>query len=292
MDELPKGEIPDINQLKEGFDKLEALDLTNLSFHEIKQLYFKHIPFLPHVFAPKSLFKGQLFRVRTNVKQNEDISKIDTFSTCPVEFTTMLRANIDKHPVFYCSPFASTALSESKEYFNEIMYLGVWKISKEDHINMAQFTFDNIIPFDDIWQQYNKAIQSKLMSLKSNENYNKRHLEAMTYLSVRIGNLFVGNNYSLSSFIAHSLLYNNTSNEFKIDIIQYPSIADKFGFNFAIQKEFVTNMELEKVVELKVTNQTTDDFELEAYRIGINENNIISWRSIISDDLQFLIENK
>jgi hypothetical protein len=285
---LKNEEIPDIEFYKNSLNKFEEeIILNNLNdYNAIKKLFVNTLNIHPPMILTFNDSSDDLliYRARIVNEELEDTSNIDTFSYFKKrEFVSIGRANIKEYPVFYGAIDQDSAMRESKDNVQpgQTLFVGKWKIKENVEYQLCNLIFEteNSI-LGEFPKQQNIEWNAKF-SKRINIYVNHKQ-ESIKYLNSKLGSYFLENDYRISSFISHYLLYEQIDNEtFKPDMIWYPSKKSNFNsYNFAIAPHFVdNNMELVEVYKYKVTkfNEEEQGTFVNILQKGKVENGKIEW---------------
>jgi hypothetical protein len=188
-------------------------------------------------------------------------------------------------PVFYTSISSDTALRERRKENGEKLengdevYLSVWKIKKGVTVNYSQFIFDESIELGNIIKKLNITNAEKLK--KKNETYTTNKQLAFEYLLNKLASYFISDDYTISSFLAHNILYDGREKApINSDALIYPSLqAGLNSINIAFHPDFVkNNIYLEKVEKIKFKNFEKSGSKINLIKTGIpDETQKIKW---------------
>ncbi|RYY06844.1 MAG: hypothetical protein EOP43_05075 [Sphingobacteriaceae bacterium] len=120
-----------INHLRNKLEELKNLDFSGLSQKELAMIFSSYIEMIPSMYGKYSVEKFNNFifyRVRLNVKENEDLQLLRTYSYPLPQFCNENgRANLKNKSVFYSTNCALTAIIETKPKVGDIGYLSIWE---------------------------------------------------------------------------------------------------------------------------------------------------------------------
>lgn len=301
-----KLEVPQFEEIKKGIDELlliEKWDNYKIIKHpksfykKVNELFLKKIGFLPIIIDPQNSdsFPFKFYRIR---KESKDFnsSLISEYSHPPASVNNYFqRANIPKHPVFYCSDEPFTAIAEVIKYAtivdpNDTYYLSEWAILPNTPIKFSPFLFGNLKENSsyNLWSESNfhrlKITLEKSGNIEDYESFEK----ILRFLST----LFVSENtYVVSSYIAHHYLY--ASHSMRSDIFVFPSVQlDKSNVNYAIHPNFVSEkMRLKKVFKMsfeELNKGTSIKYGITNF--GLNRDSIIFWNGNLKENLKEIRE--
>lgn len=282
--------LPALKNIIEGLDVIETLNLEGLDYSEIKKIFVDNLGIHPPLFIlPAAEPFTDIYRASLIENGELDISDINSFSHPPKEFAERGRANLKGFPVFYSTIDINTALRERKKKNGEslakgdIIYLSKWATKQNVQINYSQFVFDSTVEIGDFIREIYNNMVEKLKKMSTPYSVDKQ--DAFMTLSQRIGKYFIEKeNYTISSFLGHYLLYdNNADTPLRINAVLYPSIqAGLNSINLAIHPDYVKdNMELVNVQKVEFDCFENDGCILSFKEVGYpNENKIIEWFKI------------
>ena len=249
MKYLTDESVPSLEILKKAFKKIESTNLDELDYKDLKQFILNEIKLLPKVISLEEKFDTTIYRARVNIQANEDLGSIATYGAPPPKCTPRGRANLAQHPVFYGTVSQHAAIKEVKTFNTEDIYIGVWKPTKPIKLSMQIYVYSDDVHLDDVWKTTNTILVEKFKNLETRVAKEESR-DAMLYLNLKVGGWFLSDDYTLSSCLGHSSLYED---RLSINAITYPSVSDKTGVNFAFNPQFISNnFHLEKVVKVQV----------------------------------------
>ena len=104
------------------------------------------------------------------------------------------------------------------------------------------------------------------------QTYSENRQEALKYINNKLSKYFLSDNYNISSFLGHYILYDSRNSfPLKADAIMYPSIqAGLNNFNLAIHPDFVkNNLQLIQVQKVKFKHFEENASKLILLKTGI-----------------------
>lgn len=204
------------------------------------------------------------------IKPEKQIS----FHNPPPEKTKLNRANIEGHPVLYCSKDILTAFKEMKDLglLDKEYYLAEWDLTIESPIDVLSMVMNSkSLQDESLFSEL--AHMQRNMIRKMVANAGSEIEEQFAYASQKVGDLFAlpgSACYSVTSALVHYSLYEMRKIGADIPCVIYPSfINDVEGLNFA----FHPNVIEAGILKLK---------KVYRYRLPVN--------SIISSGLCITIE--
>jgi len=284
--------LPDLNIFQQHLTTLTDLDKSNYSLIEIRKAFFEYAILLPNSLStlPKDTINLlTAYRVRLNIKEEEDFDLIRTFSyPNPCFCTANGRANLKRKSVFYCADTFETAFAESKPNKGEIAYLSIWKINCDRDINYSAF-FPANIPAKNVW--YNTAIEQQKHLVEYARNIGNDKSKQLELLFQFISELFGSETspYYLTSWIANSVLYEYHG----IDFVVYPSFITKgVTCNIAFHPNFVdNNFRLDRIFKLIVTEINENGGKYTIEKVGKVLYTNIQWGPPNEADIQEYFPN-
>lgn len=270
--------------------EFELADNVQEYVEKVSKLFTKEFNVLPDIiqFEPIDKLGFRFFRVR-EVSTFKNIDLTCEHSYRPINLTnTLNRCNFPRHPVFYCSNNAMTALAEiasDNEYVNKKYCISLWGLHPTtDKVLIQPYLFsdldkDNIF---NIWKnglanKINEPFENKLSS--DQEEGLKLYLKFMSDIFINDGN------YKKSAFFAHRRLY--APRNYKTEILVYPSVQTGFkGANMAIHPNFVDKQMYPKrfyIVQIESINREKGSINLKFTGFGELERSSIMWRHLTKD---------
>ena len=271
-----------LNHLKDKLEELKRSDFSNLNQRQLVTLFSSYIEVIPSIFGKYSIEKFNKFsfyRVRLNVKENEDLQLLRTFSYPLPQFCNENgRANLKNKSVFYTTNCALTAIMESKPKVGDTGYLSVWE-GCTNRIIKASVLLPSNLEKKNNWSGLVEDVYA---------NVEKTHILTQEIIHF-ISQLYVNEKppYYLTSFISNELMYGDNWNDFVV----YPSfINDGFSCNLAIHPNVVDNyLRFKKVIRFKVVKVHNREFAISTGRVGEIINTNIQWRTGTKEEVD--IEN-
>jgi hypothetical protein len=219
------------------------------------------------------------FRVRTASSfKSEDETKIpEQYGLPPLEYCTSVgRAHIPGHPVFYASDSYEAAVREMKLPNEQYYFISCW-YTDEISIEKLNFLFANNIcstrlldnfnqVVTDMWEQHNVLDDS-------NRDRMKAHLCAWS-------NLFLSDNYSLTASIAHTNMFGEYASH---KMICYGSALDGKATNYAVHPELASQFKLHRVYSVSVPDIHGKIGFIQCAKTG--DNGMLEWKQITDDEL-------
>jgi len=279
-------DFPGIEELQNNLDELMAIDKSQMSQQEIRALVYEKLIMLPNAShtIKKDIFNSQAFwRTRKNVFENEDITKLSTFSyppTCSVNG----RANLKSQSVFYCSNSRIAALFESRPKVDEIIYLTEWGAICDRDVKirfLLSETLSEKNPLHGLMLRHIEEIKgfAKLYGMEK-----AIQLEMITRF---LGNSFVTETapYAFTSWLANEILFGSTP----VDVLYYPSISTKqINCNIAMPPNFTDqNLNAKRVFKMHILEQTEKIIRPNIIAVGEVYNKDVVWRETTDEDLNY-----
>ncbi len=282
---IKEEDLPSLEKVTEGFRKIEQSITTKTEYLDIKKVFLENLRYLPQMVAPQATWNAPLYRTSCIKEGQLDIAKIETFSHPSPEICTLGRCNLSGFPVFYASISIDTALRERRKENNrpleegDEVYISYWQVKKEANLIFSQFVFSEDVEFGGMIKELNKANLQKLRTMS--KPYSKDKQNAFQFLTNKLAKFFVSDNYNISSFLVHNILYDGINNApLKVNAVLYPSIQANFNsMNFAIHPAYVKeNLELKKVDKVRFAQFVNNGVSLTLLDVGIpNKVNRIEW---------------
>jgi hypothetical protein len=256
---------------------------NNFDYRLIKEKYFElELSFL---FRPISVPNKdyEFWRVRSGIdSNNENIQTLKPFKAPDPKLfqVKMDRANRPNFPVFYCSEKPQTAILESKFETNtyHTIFLSKWKIKQNVKFSALPFSLYHSENINGI-STHKLLIDYLKIGLR---NYGvENHINHIKLYNTFVDAFLDENNYQLSSWLAHEVLYNSQG----FDCISYPSIqTNKWSTNFAFLPHFQeSNMELEIIYQINHRESSKELFTLDKaqlIKVGSFINQKIKWLDV------------
>ena len=229
IEEMKKTKYNDTNRMNELFDAVLERDFNGASIGEVKRAIENALGPLPFINWPMDN-SWAVIRARQIDESREDITDPKTFGSPPSIETSLGRANLINHPVFYGTFDGRTAMQEINVPLQTECYVSTWEFITPPHVT----TFlSNIDKNNDLFA-FNSLVPEGLPTgLKG--GYTEDSLARALYLRA---NAFTTKNYEFTSKIAHDIIYNKDA---KSDGLIYPSVVDPYRCNIALHPEFVTS---------------------------------------------------
>lgn len=219
--------------------KLESFDIPFVKYHQYKSFH---------------LFDKLLYRARpiSSFNNREDMFNPSEYSYPPADKCNKYgRANFKSKPVFYCSNVSMVACQEAwYTAYDRNLVLSVWSNKTKE---VRDYKIESFI--QTTYKHNPRGVQEQQHQLaniiRQLNNYKMTDEERAVYINslLFLNDSFLRNkDYSISSCLGHSSLYDNT------DLIYYPSIpSKKSGGNIAISPSFVdNNLELLRLYEVHI----------------------------------------
>lgn len=222
--------------MNELFEGVLQRDFNGASIGQVKRAIEHALGPIPYINWPMN-DSFAVIRARQIDESREDITEPKTFGSPPSIETTLGRANLINHPVFYGTFDDRTAMQEINAPLQSECYVSIWEFINPPHVT----TFlSNIDKRNDLFQ-FNTLVPKGLpKGLKG--GYTEVSLGQALYLRA---NAFTTKNYEFTSKIAHNIIYNNDA---KSVGLVYPSVVDSYRCNIALHPDFVkSNMKCIRV---------------------------------------------
>ncbi|MEI2738502.1 MAG: RES family NAD+ phosphorylase [Chitinophagaceae bacterium] len=241
---------------------------------------------------------GQLTSKVYRIRKKEDginTSLISEFSHPPINRTTIQRANLPGHPVFYCSPNAGTSLLESlvktfDEKGDNQYYLSEWEFTPNLPAYVTIFLYGEYDKVD----FFNSISDKNLNDFVENlDNPTEDEIRRLKMLFRQFSSLFeTKNEHYLSSYLGHIHFYDKSN--IRTDVMIYPSIElEKGSLNYAVHPNTVFHkMKLKRIFSFNVNSYVMDldtmkaeiSFQIED-SLGINnDHGYLIWRNLSEED--------
>lgn len=266
---------------------------SKLSFDELEKLFFRNVKHIPQMIGIDMSLDNAVYRVRV-LSPEEDRNLISTYSYPPANLTRMGRANIEGHPVFYCSLDQNTAIRETllKNSKQGEFYLTKWEPFQPALARPTVFLFDDAVNLKEGPLEMNKSFVKRLQRM--GKKYHEETAQTMYYLFTQIGNLFIDDDWTASSFIAHNILYRNAqSNPLMSSAILYPSKESKMkSVNFAIAPGIVDKyFNLINVFHMRFNEDVDGELRLSVMQKGIPDSNKkIIWKAPVFREKDIIVK--
>ncbi|MCW8965811.1 MAG: RES family NAD+ phosphorylase, partial [Candidatus Pacearchaeota archaeon] len=182
-----------------------------------------------------------VIRARHIDNSKEDISNPNTFGAPPPIETSLGRASLINHPVFYGTFDARTAMQEIDVPLDTECYVSIWEFKKETPI--ATTFLSSVDEKNDLFGVNNLIPKGLPKGLEG--GYTIKSLELALKLRA---SAFTSSNYEFTSKIAHDIIYNNVA---KSVALLYPSVVDPYRCNIALNPDYVElNMECVRIYKM------------------------------------------
>jgi hypothetical protein len=270
----------DINEFVKEFDKILSSELGLILNYLIK---LKH-----------KEFSFGIFRAR-ELNSFNNVNLFTEHSYPPPSITKFGRCNFPKHPVFYASNSAITALIEvirNHDFLGKKYCISSWKINNpEEELIFENFLQSNLHPENNFNILANAAVNRiaepfKNSNIKISKTQKEGILEFMKFLDTQFIN---DNNYSFSAALAHRQIY--AKHNFNTDILMYPSVQlNMKGVNLAINPNFVDNyLQLLRcyIIEVNSFDINTGKFTITFFQYGDVIKNKLFWKNIDPKDEKY-----
>lgn len=279
--------LPKLEELKRLLREFSESDYSKNSVEEIEKEYFNKVnlyPGISRLITSNEVNLLKVFRIRKNINTDEhNICLASTFSyPSSSNCKRNGRANIPKHPVFYCSDNLNTSFLEVKPEPNDIMFVSYWKVQCDRESNFYPILANNLTETNP-WKTFADSMYEKL--IKSTKEVGEDKAEELTLLYNAFSYWFRTEDdpYSKTSWFSHKCLYKTNG----IDFLVYPSyVTYQNTCSMAIHPNFVDNfLRLEKVVsfqldeykETKLNDIITSKFKISITGIGKPSLTNINW---------------
>ena len=226
---MKKSNYSDAYQMKKMFDSVLEKDFNGASIGQVKRAINQALGPLPYINWPMDN-SWAVIRARHINESKEDITNPNTFGSPPSIETSLGRANLISHPVFYGTFDGRTAMQEINVPLQTECYVSIWEFSNPPHVT----TFlSNIDKNNDLFK-FNSLVPKGLPSgLKG--GYTEESLAHALNLRA---NAFTTKNYEFTSKIAHDIIYNKDAKS--VGLI-YPSVVDPYRCNIALNPDYVAS---------------------------------------------------
>ena len=252
------------------------------SSKEIMELLVNRIPIMPImsiILRPYDIDKFNVYRVRYNINEtDENIDLIRTYSYPNSSFCKDNgRANVSKHPIFYCSDDLPTAVAETKLDGPCTIYISKWIIRCHRSSKYAAFFFDEIMKTNP-WTRIATNRKNDLINQIESQFGETARINFIKVLKL-FSSMFVKDKfpYNFSSTMAYNAIYGEEHN---CDYIIYPSARlESAHCNLAFHPNFVDEFfRIDKIYKAQVINTFEERVDLVLLGVGEYYNNQILWR--------------
>ncbi|CAM3788272.1 RES family NAD+ phosphorylase [Flavobacterium gelidilacus] len=295
---MEHSEFPNLSNVRKAIKKFEQLkwpdydegkELENF-IEEFDKIITSELGIIFNYLMPlkHKEFALGIFRAR-EVNSFNNINLFTEHSYPPPSITKFGRCNFPKHPVFYGSNNAITALIEVIRNTNVIgkrFCISSWKINNPEE----NLIFENFLQAD-LHPGNNFNILAKAQINKIGEPFKNKlskskkegMVEVMKFLDTQFLN---DSNYSFSAALAHRQIY--ARHNYNTDILLYPSVqSDRQGVNLAINPNFVDNhLQLKRcyIVEVNSYDIKTGRFSITFFKYGDVIKNQFFWKKLDPED--------
>jgi len=220
-----------------------------------------------------------LFRVRTasSFKNENEVLMPRQFGYPPPEFCNNVgRAHIPGHPVFYGSDSYQATIREMKTPNEEYYYVSCW-YTDEITVSKLNFLFADNIKSNRLVENFNRAISDMWREHNVKDDLNRSRMKAHL---CAWSNLFISDNYAITSSIAHQNMYGQYRSH---KMICYGSAINGAAVNFAIHPSLADLFQLHRVYSVSVPDVYADIGFIQCASIA--DNGFLEWRQITEEDL-------
>lgn len=226
--------------MKAEFKKVLQKDFSEVSIEDVERAMLEALGPLPHINWPMDN-SWAVIRARFVNETKEDITNPSTFGAPPPQFTSLGRANLLNHPVFYGSFDSRTAMQEIKVDIDTECYVSLWEFKNDTpHVTTFLSSVDEKNDLSELQKKIPKRVPKGLKG-----GYTTSSLSLSLELRA---NAFTKSNYEFTSKIAHGIIYHRNA---KSQGLIYPSVIDPYRCNIALHPDYVTNnMECVKVYKM------------------------------------------
>lgn len=237
-----------------------------LNYQEIRALGYNTIMNNRLIIARKisAQHPWTLFRI-VPAYEGIEPEKQTSFHNPPPGKTQLNRANIEGHPVLYCSKDILTAFKEMKDLglLDKEYYLGEWELSINSPINVLSMVMNSK-------SLQNDCLVSGLAHMQRNvirkmlAHADSEIEEQLAYASQKVGDLFAlpgPDYYNITSALVHCALYEMRGIGANITGVMYPSFFNNVeGLNFAFHPDAIEKgiLRLKRVFRYRLP----DDFAI------------------------------
>jgi len=223
-----------ILKLENNFSDLNSLGFSKSTYEERNKSWEEkikvhhYLPFSNDVKTPSEEFVFRATKMEwTQIVPLERLSYPRKKKYCKEG-----RCNMKGTPVLYTSKYPKTTLFECNASKGDSFFITSWRINNQSAIKTQHFFFNYKGKIESL-----KKIRERLESVVRDECKKRGH-DYNFHLAILkiIDKNFLGENYSIPSFLSHHYLYeSHLSNS-----IAYPSVAEnKEGFNLTFSKKLV-----------------------------------------------------
>lgn len=238
-------------ELTQRFENILTLCTPEKSPSEISQIIHKQTinRFVFGQNLTKNIPNLELHRVTIPTFKGFNESKISSFSYPPKEVSKRGRANLENHPVFYCSLSQKTATMEMKDLLSKGVefYISQWTLNFENPIFLHSLMYNSdTMNESGIRFSLAESVEEKISDFNTHlKGLPTKFNNSIVHMQKSFGNLFALSTeeyYHITSSYAHEILYNFGSRFSSTPIIMYPSVIhSEEGINFAIPTNAVDN---------------------------------------------------
>lgn len=226
--------------MKSKFKEVLQKDFSRASIEDVECAMLEALGPLPHInwLMDKN---WAVIRARFIDETKEDITNPGTFGAPPPEYTSMGRANLVNHPVFYGSFDARTAMHEIKVNIDTECYVSLWEFKKDiPHVTTFLSSVDEKNDLSELQNKIPKRVPKGLKGGYTTSSFS---------LGLKLrANAFTQSHYEFTSKIAHGIIYHSSA---KSQGLIYPSVIDPYRCNIALHPDYVTdNMECVRVYKM------------------------------------------
>lgn len=271
-----KGALDSIRHFKSLSNENDIVEFAN---NKLDLIY----PFASPVNPDFSIYRT---RPKSNIKKDENMSSISTFSYVPLELNSKKipfigRFNLDGQSIFYSSISSSTNLKEMKDSIKEgdVVYISKWDFKKDANIRLYYiYPPEHLKP---------KVLQDSLLAnAVDNQKVNPITSDFLKELGYLLLDNNCGDDKYLKTALVANKIYEFNHQGISYDAILYPSVqGHEYDLNLAIKPQYVDkNLVLQCVYEATIKNNKA---EINCSHIGIYNNNYIQWHElfIYEDDI-------
>ena len=228
------------SRMKAEFKKVLQKDFSSVSIEDVERAMLEALGPLPHINWPMDK-SWAVIRARFVDETKEDTTNPSTFGAPPPQYTSLGRANLVNHPVFYGSFDSRTAMHEIKVDIDTECYVSLWKFKKDTpHVTTFLSSVDEKNDLSELQKKIPKRVPKGLKG-----GYTTSSLSLGLKLRA---NAFTESNYEFTSKIAHGIIYHSNA---KSQGLIYPSVIDPYRCNIALHPDYVTdNMECVRVYKM------------------------------------------
>lgn len=269
-------DLPTLDVIQAGIRRIEDTSFERMTYEEIRMTFFDCFQQMPLLLMSIAGVKIPAYRVTDGQFSGFDATRTNSFSHPPARACRAGRVNLASHPVLYASMSAVTAMLEFRKSDNQplkkgdIIYVSDWTIDEAVPGFCSQFVFGDDISIGESLKELNLHNRNKVNH--SSKPYTGDTQEANWLLLESLSRYFITDeNYAVSSFLGHHMLYENRNTSWKADLLLYPSVQSKLNsINLAVHPDFVAkHMKLKEVQKVIFEGMEDDGAHFALLEVGM-----------------------